>query len=235
MFTEAEVCKQLFAALKNKGYPEGSMVFEYILDTPHSLGGEKRRYIVDAAILDMLTGIPLMFFEVKSRIDDRIISLAIKQLKMYAAKAYMPVKMYIVYPAIGGVGFKIADVSSLVYSDNNSETSGRLVFWEGGQFDKEFPTYDLLVKGVANKFGVLRENVTTRKLDALKIVSYVVDGILLSLFLTDFLVHNLHLRWENLAVLGAAVIVALAPYYESVKYNGVEIAQKKTDKKENRG
>ena len=115
----------------------------------------------------------------------------------------------------------------MVYADNNSKPSSRIIFWEDGQLDKEFPTYNLLVKGVANKSGVARENAAIRKLDKLKIVSYVVDGVLLSLFLIDFIVHQWSLRWENIAVLGAAVIVSLSPYYEGVRYNGFSIAQKK--------
>ncbi|MBR3924093.1 MAG: hypothetical protein IKJ45_13325, partial [Kiritimatiellae bacterium] len=93
-----------------------------------------------------------------------------------------------------------------------------------------FPSYDLLIKGVANKLGVVRESDAVRKLDKLKVVSYVVDGVLLALFLVDFIVHRWSLRWENLAVLGVAVIVSLAPYYEGVRYNGLAIFQKKTDK-----
>lgn len=229
MLTEAEVCQRLFDFLKNKGYPEGAMAFEYIIDVQQSMG-KKRCRRVDAAILDVSTGIPLVFFEAKSRLDDQVISYAIKQLKFFAANTDVPVKMYLVLPKEGEDGFKIADVSSFVYSEADNKTDKRLIFWEGSQLDKEFPAYDLLVKGAANKLGAAREKDTIRKLDKLKVVSYVVDGVLLALFLIDFIVHRCSLRWENLAVLGVAVIVSLAPYYEGVRYNGLTILKKNTDR-----
>ena len=105
MVTESEVCQRLFAFLKDKGYPEGAMAFEYILEAPQSRGGEKRHCIVDAAILDVSTEIPLVFFEVKSRVDDQVISNAVKQLKTCAANIYVPVKMYLVLPKGGEGGF----------------------------------------------------------------------------------------------------------------------------------
>ena len=230
MLTEAEVCQRLFDFLKSKGYPENAMAFEYTIGASLSIGGAKRRCFVDAAILDVSMGIPLVFFEAKSHVDDRVISYAIEQLRTYAAKVDVPVKMYLVVPKDGDEELKIADVSSVVYADKNSGTGNRLIFWEGSQLDKEFPSYDLLIKGVANKLGVVRERDAVRKLDKLKVVSYVVDGILFALFLIDFIVHRCSLRWENLAVLGVAVIVSLAPYYEGVRYNGLAIFQKKTNK-----
>lgn len=230
MLTESEVCQRLFAFLKNKGYPEDAMAFEYVLGTQQSKGGEKRHSIVDAAIIDVSTGMPLVFFEVKTRVDDRVVSHALMQLRTYAAKIEVPIKMYLVVPKDGHDELKVADVSSVVYSDEDLEIGNRLIFWEGSQLDKEFPSYDLLIKGVANKLGVVRESDAVRKLDKLKVVSYVVDGVLLALFLVDFIVHRWSLRWENLAVLGVAVIVSLAPYYEGVRYNGLAIFQKKTDK-----
>ena len=172
---------------------------------------------------------PLVFFEAKSRVDDRVISHALMQLRTYAAKIEVPIKMYLVVPKDGHDELKVADVSSVVYSDEDLEIGNRLIFWEGSQLDKEFPSYDLLIKGAANKLGVVRESDAVRKLDKLKVVSYVVDGVLLALFLVDFIVHRWSLRWENLAVLGVAVIVSLAPYYEGVRYNGLAIFQKKTD------
>ena len=230
MLTESEVCQRLFAFLKNKGYPEDAMAFEYVLGTQQSKGGEKRHSIVDAAILDVSTGMPLVFLEVKTRVDDRVVSHAIRQLRTYAARIEMPIKMYFVVPNDEHDWLKIADVSSAVYADKNSETGNRLIFWEGSQLDKEFPSYDLLIKGAANKLGLARESDAVRKLDKLKVVSYVVDGVLFALFLIDFIAHRWSLRWENLAVLGVAVIVSLAPYYEGVRYNGLAIFQKKTDK-----
>lgn len=230
MLTESEVCQRLFAFLKNKGYPEDAMAFEYVLGTQQSKGGEKRHSIVDAAILDVSTGMPLVFFEAKSRVDDRVISHALMQLRTYAAKIEVPIKMYLVVPKDGHDELKVADVSSVVYSDEDLEIGNRLIFWEGSQLDKEFPSYDLLIKGAANKLGVVRESDAVRKLDKLKVVSYVVDGVLLALFLVDFIVHRWSLRWENLAVLGVAVIVSLAPYYEGVRYKGLSIFQRKTDK-----
>ena len=69
MLTEAGMCQRLFAFLKTKGYPEDAMAL-YILGAEQSIGGGKRHCIVDAAILDVSTGMPLVFFEAKSRVDN---------------------------------------------------------------------------------------------------------------------------------------------------------------------
>ena len=219
MLTDAAVCQRLFAFLKTKGYPEDAMAFEYIL-------GEKGRCIVDAAILDVSTGMPLAFFEVKSRAEDQVMLHAVQQLRSYAARIAVPIKMYVVVPDYGHDKVKIADVSSAVYGDKKSATGNGLIFWEGGQLDKEFPSYNLLVKGATNKLSAARESAAAQKLDTLKVVTYVVDAVLFALFLIDFIVHHWSFRWENLAVLGVAVIVSLAPYYEGVRYNGIEVFRK---------
>ena len=228
MITEVEVCRRLFQFLKGKGYPENALAFEYVIETPYSAGGGKRYYAVDAAVLEETTGIPLAFFEVKSCADKQTISKAMEQLNVYSSQMHIPVRMYLVIPNDNQGMLKIADVSPSIFKLGSGERE-KLVFLEGKQLDAEFPTYDLLIKGVFNKVSVEREKSFGRKLNHFKVVSNVVTVVMFLLFLVDFCGHGFSLRWENLALLGAVAIVSLAPYYEGIKYNGWSLLQKKTD------
>lgn len=224
---EIEITQRLLTFLREEiGCPDNSLVCEYALPTR---GIRQPHCRIDVAIVNPASGVPVAIFEVKSGRMPELVHKAIQQLESAKAGLKYPVRLYIVFPGFIGNCLRIAEVTNC--AGNDDRNVGSLEFWEGNELLQKFPPYDVLMKGVEYREKSVKEQEREDKRDEFQKISGAIGLLLGIIFIIDYIGHKATVRWENLALLAAIVIIILLPYYDVIEVNGLSVFRKK-DKKE---
>lgn len=224
---EIEITQRLLTFLREEiGCPDDSLVCEYVLPSRGT-----RRFVraIDVTIVNPVSGVPVAIFEVKTGNSPNLVYKAIEQLISIKAELKYPVRSYIVFPGYAGDGLRIADVTNRLISDDRSINN--IEFWEWNELLQKFPPYDVLMKGVEYREKSVKEQEREDKRDEFQKISGAIGLFLGIIFIIDYIGHKATVRWENLALLAAIVIIILLPYYDVIEVNGLSVFRKK-DKKE---
>jgi hypothetical protein len=204
------VLEQKFAAfLQERGYPDGSLIYEPRLKGPHG-----KLYIPDFLIVDPARNERLAIVEVKGRITDRIKGLQ-EQLEMYKMAAGDPtLPAFLVTPN---------DAPDSKHPFNlhifNNENQLELVDF------RLFPAFSALSSNqIAEKKQDLKQE-KEKVSNSFQLISHITALVLVVLLIADF-VCSLKgitlLTAERLTLLGGAVALVVIPFAQKFKGLGIE-------------
>lgn len=207
---EAQFADKFAKFLRQKGYPEESLIYE-----PTLFAGDKRRYRPDFALVDPERQERLAIIEVKGRLDDGLRQRATAQLQSYAkALGSEAVDLFLVTPVS-----EIEDISSFSFYKLS----------ENGELKEfpidEFPRFRSLV---ANKIATRKETLdrnAEETTDSFRTICFSLAVAAVVLFVTDFILHNYGitlLSTERLTILGIAVALMILPFVTKLRGLGFE-------------
>jgi hypothetical protein len=187
--------------LISHGYPRESLVTEY-------KASDRRR--VDLAVIDTTTKVPIMIFEIKSRMNTKLIEMGREQLKKYIVDLNLnyDIPTYLVFPKQDRPYFQVVEVST-----NDDEI-----------LDDVSPTtldYNLSRRSRLLEKAKEAETDRDKTINHIKYICWIIAialliiGILSKLGLFD-------LSATDLVLLGAIVGLILTPYASKIKFWGIE-------------
>ena len=208
--------KEFIQFLIDEGYPKESIAVEYAADSRHR---------IDVAVLDLDYGTPIQIFELKSVKNPRTIKSGKEQLKEYLKLlGNENIPAYLVFP--GEKGFDVIRVNECSLKvDSNKEN----VDCENDNLGVLNYNGQRLARRVESINGIKRKKEKT--IDFFKIACWILAAVLIVLFFLKQL-NYIHLDKEDIALIGVAVMLFLAPSAQKLKVLGVEYerAMKKNEK-----
>ena len=223
MITESELVAKVVAFLKDNGYPSDSILLEYAI--PNHGGHAVCRADIAIVVPGQLR--PLALFEVKRSFASKdLYESAYQQLYSYVVRLRSPIRAYLVFAARNKVGFSIYDVTNGKKDEIDIE--------DGSQISNlpQIVSFDNLVRGnIAERHNSEIENKEDRY-DDLVIKRWVGICMSLGLFVRDYYINEWKLSWECLAVLCAALILWLLPYFDVISFKDFTL-QRHLDKANN--
>jgi hypothetical protein len=204
------VLESEFAAfLKDRGYPDGSLIYE-----PRLKGPQGKLYRPDFLIVDPIRNERLAIVEVKGRLNDRVqyVQEQLEHYKKAAGDSTLPA--FLVTPS----------------DAPNSQYPFQLyIFDDQNQLEKVdfmlFPAFSALSSNhIAEQKQDIREE-KEKATNSFQIISHITAFILVALFIADF-VCSLKgitvITAERLTLLGGAVALIVIPFAQKFKGLGIE-------------
>lgn len=209
-FSEARFAEEFAKFLKQKGYPEESLIYQ-----PTLFAEGKQRYRPDFAIVDPERQERLAIIEVKGSLDDRLRRSATTQLQSYArALENEAIDVFLAVP-----------VSEI----NATSQFGFYKLSEDGELIEfsidEFPHFrSLIANKVATKKEIL-DRETEETTDSFKTICFSIAAIVAVLFVADVVLQSFGitlLSTERLSVLGIAIALMTLPFVTKLRGLGFE-------------
>ena len=223
MITHSELVSKVVAFLKDKGYPSDSILLEYAI--PNHSGHVEWRADIAIVVPGQLH--PLALFEIKRGfVSKDLYKRSFLQLHSFVACFRSPLRAYLVFAARNQIGFSIYDVTI----DKKDE----IAIEDGSQISNlpQIVSFDNLVRGnIAERHNLEIEGKKDRY-DGLVIKRWVGICLSLGLFVRDYYINGWKLSWECLAVLCAALILWLLPYFDVISFKDFTL-QRHLDKANN--
>lgn len=196
---EAETVNRLLQELKELGYPEGSVRFEFAVSSSNG----QRRYI-DVAIIDPDTNDVVAIIEVKNGAKDNALNAAAKQVASYAK--LLP-----------------SSPLSLIYIyDGASKQIGMVNESDGGvTLVKSLPTFNSLITGGRAQSKVEVKSKSNRVTDSFSFACYLLAflvGVILALDIAEIYKFST----QQLTLLGIFIGLLVIPYAAKFKLLGME-------------
>lgn len=203
MELERETLNNLIKYLKTHGYPEESFGVEYQLG----------KYRIDLAIIDPQSKLPILIFEVKSKINSQIIDSGKRQIEIYLKELRdNSIPTYLVFPNRKSPYFTI---KKLILNHKTNKIDEELV--------SDTLELDFLMQKQSRISEQIEKNKTERKstVDKFSWVSWAIALIILIIGILKKL-KILIIDTTDLAIIGACIGLIILPFSNKLKFLGME-------------
>ena len=181
---------------------------------------------VDVVVFDKNATAPIAFFEIKSgRLSIERINRVVKYFKDIIISTGLNVPCYLVR-FLNEEKFQIFDLTD--YINYELPTSTQQIF------DKEIdlPAYETQTMRVEVKNKIKRQIDSKKKIDALKIFSWVIIPLVSILLQVLDSLGIYEFNTERLIILGATVIIALLPFFSEISFKDFSVKREKEKKED---
>lgn len=200
MELEKDVMIRFIEYLKEHGYPQNSLATEYRI-------GEK--YRADLVVIDPITSIPIMIFELKSRKSQQLIERGKEQLRMYLKE--LPdstIPAYLVFPKENPPYFEVLRINSNEYNNDELETIESIDYGSQriARLSEKAKDVEMKKKDVMDKF---------------QWIAWVL-AFLIAVLLIFKKVFAFSLDTVDLTLIGGVVGLVMIPFASKIKFIGIE-------------
>lgn len=200
MELERNAMKEFINYLKEHGYPENSLATEYAINS---------RLRADLVVIDPLTSIPIMIFELKSQKTKHLVEIGKEQLRMFLkALPDSTIPAYLVFPKVDQPYFEVLRVN--LCNDNTTET-------------ENIDSIDYNSQRIARLSEKAKKTETEKKetIDNFRILAWVLAA-LMAVLLALKKIFSFGLDATDLLLVGGVVGLALIPFASKAKFLGIE-------------
>ena len=199
MENEFDMIKRFTDYLISLGYPKESIVPEYSIN---------KRNRIDIAIIEPKTNILVQIFELKGVFSKNTLDGAKEQLKAYLSELKIAVSAYVVFNGDDSNSFKIFDYYSL----------------------KETDIFDYIYS-LNNAISIKNKSIEKSKKQKIDFFNYLcfIEVFFLIALVVCKKIFYFDLSWNELSIIGTAVLLSLLPFFYEFSFNGFGFRRKKEE------
>lgn len=212
MQLERETFDNLIKYLKEHGYPDSSFAIEYKLG----------KQLIDLAIIDPDTQIPIIVFEVKSKKSKQSIDFGKRQIESYLK--YLPdtsVPAYLVFPSEKEPFF---EVQRILFDSEKNEMIEEPVI------DKSQLDFTMQKQARISERIEKNQKERTSTIDKFKWLSWILAIVIFGIGILNK-IKLITIDTTDLAVIGAGFGLIILPFASKLKFLGMEFERFEMTKK----